>query len=98
MKNRNKLSLLKKNYFKVPNKLYEVNLSAMAILVYTYLAKVPENFNPSVGTIAKSLGLSKTTVVKYLSELKDRNIIRMIKQGGQNTLTEYEFIDIKDWK
>jgi DNA-binding transcriptional regulator YhcF (GntR family) len=61
------------------------------------MAKMPEDFNPSVGVMAKALKISKTTVIKYLAELKSRNIIRVIQQGGENVLTKYEFIKLEDW-
>ena len=98
MLNRNKFSKLKKNYTKIPNKIFEIGLSSTGISLFCYLAKVPDNFNPSVGVIARSLKISKTTAIKYIQELKDRNIIKLVKQGGQNTLSEYEFVDIQGWK
>lgn len=97
MKNRSKLSKLRKRYFKVPNKIHEVGLSAIAIAVYSYLAKMPEDFNPSIGTLAKALNLSKPTALKYLHELKNRNIIKLIKPGGENTISEYELTELTEW-
>jgi DNA-binding transcriptional regulator LsrR (DeoR family) len=59
---------------------------------------MPEDFNPSVGVIAKTLKISKTTVIKYLTELKNRNIIRVIQPGGEHTITKYEFVHLDEWK
>ncbi len=99
MKNKNEiLNKLKKNYFKIPNKIFEVNLSATAIAMYCYLAKNREDFNPSVSTIAKSLKLSKTTTIKYLKELQNRNIINQYEAGAERRVSKYEFIKGNDWK
>lgn len=97
MKNKINLNKMKKRFFKVPNKLLEVNLPATAIALYVYLAKMPEDFNPSLTTMCRSLKLSRNTVLKYIEELKKRNMIRMIQQGYENTLTKYEFVDTKEW-
>ena len=98
MKNKTTLNKLKKSFFKCPNKIHDIGLSAIAIALYSYLAKCPEDFNPSVGVLARQLKISKPTVIKYLQELKDRNIIQVIRPGGQNTITLYEFNETKDWK
>lgn len=98
MRNKNKLNALKKAYFKVPNKIMEMGLSSTAIALYSYLAKQPEDFNPSVSIIAKSLNISKPTAVKYLKELKDRNIIHCYEPGRENVISKYEFIKVEDWK
>ena len=98
MKNKNGLNKLKKNYFKVPNKIVDSQLSPVAIALYVYLAKLPEDFNPSVGVMSKNLKISKTTVVKYMKELKDRNIVRVIQEGGENVITKYEFVPVTEWQ
>lgn len=97
MKNKNDLNKLKKAYFKVPNKIFTMGLPIAVIGFYTYLAKQPEDFNPAVRTAAKELKISKSTVVKYFQELKNRNIIRVIQPGGENVITKYEFNGTKFW-
>lgn len=97
MKNKNKLNALRKGYFKLPNKIVDMNLSAVALALYSYLAKNSEEFNPSVKTMANALNISKGTVIKYLQELKDRNIIKVIEIGRERVTTKYEFVDVKEW-
>lgn len=97
MKNKNKLNSLKKAYFKLPNRIHTIGLSATAIAIYSYMAKGPEDFNPSVGNMSKALKLSKTTVVKYIKELKNRNIVKVIQPGAENLITKYEFVEIEKW-
>lgn len=98
MKNKQDLNKMKKAFFKVPNRVFDIGLSATAIGVYAYLIKMPEDFNPSIGVIAKSLFLSKTTVVKYMKELKDRNLITCIQPGGTNLITKYQLNRPDIWK
>lgn len=97
MKNRIKLNKMRKHYSKIPNKLYNSNLSIMAIGMYCYLASHSESFNPSIKTICSTLKIAKGTAVKYLDELEYRNIIKLIRQGGQATVSEYEFVSMDEW-
>jgi predicted DNA-binding transcriptional regulator len=98
MRNKHKLNGLKKAYFKVPNKIHDIGLSATAIAIYSYLAKQPEDFNPPVSVIGRSLKISKNTVVKYLQELKNRNVIKCYEFGREKVTSKYEFINGGDWK
>lgn len=97
MKNKNSLNKMKRSFFKLPNRILDIGLSATAIALYSYFAKMPEDFNPSVGVISKTLKISKTTVVKYIKELKDRNIVRVIQPGGENVITKYELTRPDEW-
>lgn len=89
---------MKRAFFKVPNKVFDIGLSATAVAIYAYLAKMPEDFNPSIGNMSNVLGISKPTVIKYMKELQNRNIIRCIQPGGENLITRYEFNKPEDWQ
>lgn len=98
MKHKYKLNALKKAYFKIPNKIHGVGLSATAIAIYSYMAMQAETFDPAISVIARSLKLSKTTVIKYLKELQDRNIIKCYDRGAERKISKYEFVNLDDWK
>ena len=71
----------KKNYFLLPNEIFDFGLSSTAIALYAYLMK-SENRNtydcfPAYKTIAKAIGVkSKITVAKYVSELEEKQLIK----------------------
>jgi predicted DNA-binding transcriptional regulator len=97
MQNKIKLNKMTKSYFKVPNRIHDIGLSGMAIAVYSYLAKQPEDFNPAVRVLARSLKISNTTAIKYMKELKDRNIIKVTQAGAENLITKYAFVPYNEW-
>ncbi len=106
MRNKTLLNKLKRAYFKIPNKIHNNDLSAIAIALYSYLALVPEEFNPSLSVMAKALKVSRGTALKYLKELKDRNIIECIHRGSggmpgvkrEDKFSKYKFIPPEKWK
>lgn len=97
MRNKLKLNKLKKNYFKIPNRIFDMGLEATAIAMYCYLAKQPEDFNPAISVIARNLKVSKPTVVKYMKVLQNRNIIKQYEQGRERVISKYEFISSNEW-
>lgn len=98
MKHKTSLNSMKKGYFKLPHKIYSMSLPATAIAIYGYLARGSEEFNPSINTISKALNLARGTTIKYLHELKNRNIIYLIQQGRERVTSKYGFSNPKDWK
>ena len=69
-----------KNYFPLPNELYDLNLSHGAIAVYSYLLR-RENRKTyqcllSYREIAERVGMCVSTVRKYVAELEERLLIR----------------------
>ena len=69
-----------KNYFPLPNEIFDFGLHSTAIAIYAYLMKLEnrDSFTcfPSYQTIAKAVGVgSKTTVAKYVRELEDKCLI-----------------------
>ena len=69
-----------KNYFPLPNELYDLNLSRGAIVVYGFLLRY-ENRKTyqcllSYREIAERVGMCVSTVRKYVAELEERLLIR----------------------
>ena len=69
-----------KNYFPLPNEIYQLGLSPGAIAVYGYLLRIEDRTtyqcHPSYATIGKAVGMSNNTVRKYVMELEERSLIR----------------------
>lgn len=69
-----------KNYFPLPNEIYQLGLSSGAIAVYGYLLRIEDRTtyqcHPSYATIGDAVGMSKNTVRKYVAELEERGLIR----------------------
>lgn len=68
-----------KNYFPLPNEIYQLGLSHGAIAVYGYLLRIEDRktyqCHPSYATIGKAVGMSNNTVRKYVQELEERGLI-----------------------
>ncbi len=64
-----------KNYFPLPNEIYQLGLSHGAIAVYGYLLRIEDRrtyqCHPSYATIGKAVGMSNNTVRKYVQELRN---------------------------
>ena len=79
-----------KNYFPLPNEIYQLGLSHGAIAVYGYLLRIEDRrtyqCHPSYATIGKAVGMSNNTVRKYVQELEERGLIR----------TEHTTVTLKD--
>ena len=68
-----------KNYFKVPNEVFHIGLSYPEISVYCYLLSIEDRETyqcwPSYKTIGKALGMSESTVSKYVRSLEEKGLI-----------------------
>ena len=68
-----------KNYFPLPNVIYQLGLSAGAIAVYGYLFYIENRetyqCHASYTTIGNAVGMSRNTVRKYVQELECRGLI-----------------------
>ena len=68
-----------KNYFPLPNFIYQLGLSAGAIAVYGYLLYIENRetyqCHASYATIGNAVGMSRNTVRKYVQELERRGLI-----------------------
>ena len=95
-----------KNYFPLPNEIYQLGLSSGAIAVYGYLLRIEDRTtyqcHPSYATIGDAVGMSKNTVRKYVAELEERGLIRtehtsIITQDGrkQNGSLRYTILPIQ---
>ena len=69
-----------KNYFPLPNEIYQLGLSHGAIAVYGYLLRIEDRrtyqCHPSYRTIGKAVRLSENTVRKYVTSLEEKRLIR----------------------
>ena len=69
-----------KNYFPLPNEIYQLGLSHGAIAVYGYLLRIEDRrtyqCHPSYATIGKAVGMSNNTVRKYVAGLEEKGLIR----------------------
>lgn len=69
-----------KNYFPLPNEIYQLGLSHGAIAVYGYLLRIEDRrtyqCHPSYATIGKAVGMSRNTVAKYVRQLEEKGLIR----------------------
>lgn len=69
-----------KNYFPLPNEIYDLKLSHGAIAVYSYLLRQEDRKTYqcllSYREIGESVGMCVTTVRKYVAELEERSLIR----------------------
>ena len=97
---------LAKNYFPLPNCIYQLGLSAGAIVVYGYLLYIENRetyqCHASYATIGNTVGMSRNTVRKYVQELERRGLIltertTIITQDGriQNGSLLYTILPIQ---
>lgn len=68
-----------KNYFPLPNEIFNLNLSSGEIAVYSFLMRCEDRktfqCHPSYKTIGKALKMSQNTVRKYVAGLIDKKLI-----------------------
>ena len=98
MHNKTKLSKLKKLYVKIPSKLLNMDLHPLSISIYLFMASCAEDFNPSVRHMARKLKMTAPTIIKYVAELENRNIIKRLSTGGIKVLNRFSFNDPSTWK
>lgn len=81
-----------KNYFPMPNEIFNLGLRAGEIALYAFLLKCEDRKTfkcwPSYRTIGKALNVSKNTVKKYVNNLYEKRLINI----------EYTDIYTKDGK
>ena len=69
-----------KNFFPVPNAVFDLGLHHMEISIYAYLLRIEDRCTyqciVSYPTIAKKLGISVNTVAKYVAALEEHGLIR----------------------
>ena len=69
-----------KNYFMVPNEIFNIGLDYREISLYAYLLRCEnrETYQcwPSYKTIGYAIGMSENTVAKYVRHLEEKGLIR----------------------
>lgn len=63
-----------------------------AMAVYLYLLNQADGFDPSQNQIAKSINISRGSVIKALQFLVEYGILKKYHQGDQLSVDKYEFI------
>ena len=67
------------NYFRLPNDIFNLDLSVGEIAVYTFILRMENRRTytcfPSYKTIGRALNMSKNTVSKYVHSLADKRLI-----------------------
>ena len=70
----------RKNYFLVPNEVFDLGLNYREIAVYSFLLRCEnrETYQcwPSYTTIGQAIGMSANTVCKYVCSLEEKGFIR----------------------
>lgn len=68
-----------RNYFPLPNEIFQLGLTAGEIAVYSYLMRSESRetyqCHPSYRTIGEAVGMSRNTVKKYVDSLIDKRFI-----------------------
>lgn len=69
-----------KYYFTLPNSVFDLELHHIALSIYAYLLRIEDRRTyqciASYPTIGAKLGLSITTVAKYVRQLEERGLIQ----------------------
>ena len=69
-----------KNFFPLPNAIFDLGLHHMEINIYAYLLRIEDRRTyqclVSYPTIARKLGISVNTVAKYVAALEEHGLIR----------------------
>jgi hypothetical protein len=103
MINKESMNLIKDNYLKLPNKVFDLKLPAACIGMYSYFLSCSESFNPSVRQCCKVLGITRNTYYKHLDILLQCNVIKVVSQGHgccfglKSKVAVYEFRPRKEW-
>ena len=96
-----------KNYFPLPNAIFDLGLHHMEINIYAYLLRTEDRRTyqclVSYPTIARKLGISVNTVAKYVAALEEHGLIRterteIITRDGlkRNGCLRYTILPIKN--
>lgn len=96
----------KGNYFPLPNDIFNLELRAGELALYSYLMRMEDRKTyscyPSFKTIGKALHMSRNTVMKYVRSLEDKCLITtertsVITQKGikRNGNLRYQILPIQ---
>ena len=100
MKNRTRITSVKKFYTKIPNDLYNLGLDAAIVGLVCFLLSCPEDFNPSTRYLSRKFDKDRKTVKKWLDVVEKHGIIRKYRSGSfrKRTPDMYEFLPRTSWK
>ena len=96
-----------KNFFLLPNELFDLGLNVYEIAIYAYLMRIEDRKTfqsyASYATIASALGIAANTVGKYVRELEEHGLIqteqtKVIMKNGtkRNGCLMYHILPIKN--
>ena len=90
------------NYFKVPNKIFDYELSSGAFQLYCYLLSKPDNWQIINADIKFKLNInSNHTLAKYWAELLDKKLISRERNKNENNQIsggyDYEILELSDF-
>ena len=96
----------KGNFFPLPNEIFQMDLCAGEIALYSYLMRMEDRETyscyPSFKTIGKALKMSRNTVMKYVHSLEEKGLITtehtsVITQEGikRNGNLKYQILPIQ---
>ena len=96
----------KGNFFPLPNEIFNMDLCAGEIALYSYLMRMEDRETyscyPSFKTIGKALKMSRNTVMKYVHSLEEKGLITtehtsVITQEGikRNGNLKYQILPIQ---
>jgi len=72
-------------FFRVPNSVFNLELSSSEILVLIYLYRCQNNSIafPSYATIARNCHLKRLTCIRVVKMLEEMSIIQIVRQTGR---------------
>ena len=70
------------NYFRTPNRVFDLNLTSSEKLVLVYLCRCSNNAVafPSYSTIANKCSINKRTAIRAIKTLEDKRLIMVIRE------------------
>lgn len=83
---KNRIDIKKSKYFILPNEIFSLGLNSYEIAIYAYLLYCENRQTyecyPSATTIGKHVGLNKKTVLKYVHQLEEKELISIEHSFG----------------
>jgi len=85
---------LPKGYFKVPDFVFALGLTAYVLIVLIYLCRRSDKHGvsfPSLNRIGKDCGIkSRTTVINAIKQLQDLKLIEKVRSGSKGRSNRYK--------
>ncbi len=77
-------SMAKKNYTRFDNNVLRIHRNILkdgAKVLYVFIGGMPTGKTISYGYISKSLGYAEATIIKYINQLKELDLLYMDRRG-----------------